>query len=338
MGNAAQHCRLRLSQTLQEILKTQNQHQAEFCAFLEVEHLYRSVGCARSKTSVSHSSTESEIISLDAGLRMEGLLALDLWDLVIEVLRTTHGIPKPTQASTREQNSKVPPKIQQVLDQNVDLSNVNQVFFRAHISLRRNHSCTFSKTNEAVLKMFIKGRSPTMRHVSRTHRFALDWLLDRINLDPKVQIKCVECKNQGADILTKGSFTRDEWHNLSHLFNIMNDTTFSCSHVYSHSFLSAGTQSEMSKRSQKSSSLRSPMVKAKACCLVSPQCVSVGQDSSSNPKSPGSTRYSLVWSWEERSAKSGCCSVQHASGNRECGSEDSGGLSETQASGNREYM
>ena len=25
---------------LQEILKTQNQHQAEFCAFLEVEHLY----------------------------------------------------------------------------------------------------------------------------------------------------------------------------------------------------------------------------------------------------------------------------------------------------------
>ena len=87
MGNAAQHCRLRLSQTLQEILKTQNQHQAEFCAFLEVEHLYRSVGCARSKSSVSHSSTESEIISLDAGLRMDGLLALDLWDLVIEVLR-----------------------------------------------------------------------------------------------------------------------------------------------------------------------------------------------------------------------------------------------------------
>ena len=34
--------------TLQEILKTRNQHQAEFCAFWGVEHLYRSVGCARS--------------------------------------------------------------------------------------------------------------------------------------------------------------------------------------------------------------------------------------------------------------------------------------------------
>ena len=39
--------------------------------------------------------------------------------------------------------------------------------------------------NEAVIKMIIKGRSLTMRHVSRTHRVALDWLFDRINLDPK---------------------------------------------------------------------------------------------------------------------------------------------------------
>ena len=36
--------------------------------------------------------------------------------------------------------------------------------------------------NEAVIKMTIKGRSPTMRHVSRKHRVALDWLSDRINL------------------------------------------------------------------------------------------------------------------------------------------------------------
>ena len=42
------------------------------------------------QTSVSHSSTESEIISLDAGLRMDETLALDLWDVVIEVLRSTN--------------------------------------------------------------------------------------------------------------------------------------------------------------------------------------------------------------------------------------------------------
>ena len=41
------------------------------------------------------------------------------------------------------------------------------------------------EANEAVIKMIIKGRSPTMRHVSRTLRVALDWLFDRINLDPQ---------------------------------------------------------------------------------------------------------------------------------------------------------
>ena len=41
--------------------------------------------------------------------------------------------------------------------------------------------------NEAVIKMIIKGRSPTMRQVSRTHKVAADWLFDRIILDPKIQ-------------------------------------------------------------------------------------------------------------------------------------------------------
>ena len=74
--------------------------------------------------------------------------------------------------------------------------------------------------HEAVIKMIIKGRRPTMRHVSRTHRVALDWLFDRITLDSKIQIKDIDTKNQLADILTKGNFTRDEWNHLLCLFNI----------------------------------------------------------------------------------------------------------------------
>ena len=74
--------------------------------------------------------------------------------------------------------------------------------------------------NEAMIKMIIEGRSPTMRHVSRTHRGALDWLFYRNNLDSKIQIKYIDTKNQLADILTKGNFTSDENHLLI-LFNII---------------------------------------------------------------------------------------------------------------------
>ena len=42
----------------------------------------------KKQTSVSHSSTEAEIISLDAGLHMDGIPALTLWDMVMEVFDT----------------------------------------------------------------------------------------------------------------------------------------------------------------------------------------------------------------------------------------------------------
>ena len=278
-------------QILQEILKTQNQHPVEFCAFLGSRTFVPISWMCKKQTSVSHSSTESEIISLDAGLSMDGLLALDLWDLVIEVLRTTHGIPKPTQASIRETGAALQstPKIKQVLDQNVDRSNVDQVPSNAHLSEKESQLCTF-EDNEVVIKMIIKRQKPDDEtRVPHTPSY----------LDGKIQIKYVESKSQLADILAQGSFTRDEWHNLLHLFNIMNDTTFSCSHFSnSHPFLSAGKQSEMSKRSQESSSPGSPTAKANTML---------------SRLATRRTRYSQVWTLEERSTNFGCCSAQRTS-------------------------
>ena len=90
----------------------------------------------KKQTSVSHSSTESEIISLDAGLRMAGLLAIDLWDVVIEVLRSSNKTKTPTQpaAGNCSRNHKANPK--QKGNRDVDqLSHVDHVTTDAHSSL-----------------------------------------------------------------------------------------------------------------------------------------------------------------------------------------------------------
>ena len=87
--------------------------------------------------------------------------------------------------------------------------------------------------NEAVIKVIIKGLSPTMRHVSRTHSVALDWLFDKINWDPKIRIKYVDTKHHLADILTKGHFTRDEWNNLLNLLNISYFSSLCCAQNFS---------------------------------------------------------------------------------------------------------
>ena len=71
--------------TSREILKIQNPLREEPCASSEVIHFVPISWMCKKQTSVSHSSTESEIISLDTGLRLDGLPALELWDLIVSV-------------------------------------------------------------------------------------------------------------------------------------------------------------------------------------------------------------------------------------------------------------
>ena len=176
----------------------------------------------KKQTAVSHSSTESEIISLDTGLRLDGLPALELWDLIVSVLgnvsRVSDGSGKPE--SDDHKHRKSHNKIDVMKDIEAVPSNVQ--------SARQEALLYVFEDNEAVIKMIIKGRSPTMRHVSRTHRVALEWLFDRINLDSKIQIKYIDTKNQLADISTKGNFTRDEWNHLLNLFNISHFSSTAC--------------------------------------------------------------------------------------------------------------
>ena len=134
--------------------------------------------------------------------------------------------------------------------------------------------------DEAVIKMIIKGRSPTMRHVSRTHRVALDWLFDRINLDPKIQNTYIDTKNQLADILTKGNFTRDEWNHLLCLFNISHFSSTICSEV-------------MSKRTQKDSGEERVTTKSKPMMNLVQLCSDRTPDffASIASESPAKTRH-----------------------------------------------
>ena len=134
--------------------------------------------------------------------------------------------------------------------------------------------------NEAVIKMIIKGRSPTMRCVSRTHRLALDWFFDRINLKPKIQIKHIDTKNQLADMLTKGNFTRDEWNHLLCLFNI------------SH-FSSINSLEAMSKRTQRDSGEERVTAKSKPMMNLVSRCSERTPDvhASTASECPGKTRH-----------------------------------------------
>ena len=133
--------------------------------------------------------------------------------------------------------------------------------------------------NEAMMKMTIKGRSPTMRHVSRTHRVALDWLFDRINLDSKIQIRYIDTKHQLAD-------TRDEWNNLLHLLNISHFSSTCC--AKNSSFVSC--TKTMAKRMQEQEGEERIVATSKSTAVNLSLHVSASSSSAKSPiasKSPG---------------------------------------------------
>ena len=230
----------------------------------------------------SHSSTESEIISLDTGLRLDGLPALDLWDVIVSVLgnvsRVSDGSGKPENSENKHQKSHK--KIYVMKDIDSVPSNVQ--------SARQEALLYVFEDNEAVIKMILKGRIPTMRHVSRTHRVALDWLFDRINLDPKIQIKYIDTKNQLTDMLTKGNFTCDESNHLLCLSNISHFSSTFCYEV-------------MSRRTQHDSG--EERVTAKSKPMMSLIARAPSTLSSSASESPGKKSYGSQSPWSAKAEK-----------------------------------
>ena len=74
--------------------------------------------------------------------------------------------------------------------------------------------------NDPVIQICIKGRNPTLRHVARVHRVNTDACYERIREDPGIYMRYWPTKYQLADILTKGSFTKQSWDQLLDLLQI----------------------------------------------------------------------------------------------------------------------
>ena len=91
VGNTAKQCKLGLFQDSDfagDLEDSKSTSGGTLCV-LGSHTFFPITWMCKKQTAVSHSSTESEIISLEAGLRLDGITALDLWDLIVLVLGNT---------------------------------------------------------------------------------------------------------------------------------------------------------------------------------------------------------------------------------------------------------
>ena len=155
VGNHEKQCRLGLFQDSDIAADLEDSKSASggtFCIFWS--HTFVPIRwMCKKQTSVSHSSTESEIISLDAGLRLDGIPALDLWDLIVAVL---HGHAHQSNQERWDPCTNLlevraaPHKLQKRKKSHGMIDDLDNVDFipQTSILLVRKHCCTCLKTTK----------------------------------------------------------------------------------------------------------------------------------------------------------------------------------------------
>ena len=165
--------------------------------FLEVTAFVPISWMCKKQTSVSHSSTESEIISLDAGLRLDGIPALVLWDLIVAVLGNTNQNRKETGRLVNQQTWNL-------FSTSHDFTNARNLrewpmiwimlilFPQTSNLLIWKLCCMCLKTTKQWSRWSLREEGRQWDMFSRTHRVALDcFFFYRINFDSKIQIKYI---------------------------------------------------------------------------------------------------------------------------------------------------
>ena len=60
----------------------------------------------------------------------------------------------------------------------------------------------FKEDNQAMIQIMKSGRNPTLRHLHRTHKISMCWLMERF-ADPSIALAYIQSEKQCADIFTK---------------------------------------------------------------------------------------------------------------------------------------
>jgi len=157
----------------------------------------------KKQTCVSHSSTESEIVAAEQGIRTEGLQVLAFWELVTELLGTAPSKVAETQSGRPKD-----------LEMNPYSENFNPGKYFAY-TRKPGHTTVLiiAEDNEAVIKIIKKARSMALRHLPRTHRIDVQWLFE-VCSHPRVRMLYVNTKQQVADLMTKALNNPQTWDHL----------------------------------------------------------------------------------------------------------------------------
>ena len=179
---------------------------------------------SKKQTSVTTSSTESEVVAANHGIRAQGLPSLSLWCyLWKEVQANTAGRKTRRPAELPKGTDTIVARIDPELDEirygessheGRSVADINGL----DVHLSDKFKVQVLEDNQATITIILKGDSEKLRHTDRTQKLSFAWMQQQFEKGHFGMIN-VDTLEQVADIFTKPFSERGKWEHALMLIN-----------------------------------------------------------------------------------------------------------------------
>ena len=179
---------------------------------------------SKKQTSITTSSTESEVVAANHGIRAQGLPSLSLWCyLWKEVQANTAGRKTRPPAELPKGTDTIVARIDPELDEirygessheGRSVADINGL----DVHLSDKFKVQVLEDNQATITIILKGDSEKLRHTDRTQKLSFAWMQQQFEKGQFGMIN-VDTLEQVADIFTKPFSERGKWEHALMLIN-----------------------------------------------------------------------------------------------------------------------
>ena len=169
---------------------------------------------SKKQTSITMSSTESEVVAANQGIRAQGLPSLSLWFFLWMGEAGREAVPKAAiQPGTAV--ARIDPELDEIryggkTSDGRSVADINGL----HVSLPAKFKVRVMEDSQATIAILLTGSSNTMRHTERTQKVSFAWLRQQFEFGNFLMLNA-DAREQVADIFTKPFTDRSKWQHAA---------------------------------------------------------------------------------------------------------------------------
>ena len=184
---------------------------------------------SKKQTSITMSSTESEVVAANHGLRAEGLPCLSLWYFLWRGDAGRKAEPR------AEKGDGIVARIDPELDEirygttrpdGVSIADINGL----RVQLPQSFEVRHMEDNQATITLLLLGQAGVLRHTDRTQRVSFSWLKQQYE-SGQFKLLNVGTSEQTADVFTKPFTEKTKWMHALKLIGHTTSTHAGCKPV-----------------------------------------------------------------------------------------------------------